>query len=100
MPPALMQPVAADDVAAALTDIAVSAPLNGTVEVAGPHPLRLDELVRGLLVAKRDTRTVTADVHARYFGEEIDDRSLIPGHSPRIGPTRFDDWLVHSMSGT
>lgn len=94
--PALMQPVAAEDVASALADIAVGEPVNGIVELAGPEPLRLDELARRVLAAQQDVRQVTADVHARYFGEEVDDHSLIPGDNPRIGPTRFADWLLHS----
>lgn len=91
--PALMQPVAADDVAAALADVAVEEPLNGTVELAGPERIRLDELVRQFLSATKDAREVTTDVHARYFGAELNDQSLTPGDNPRIGPTRFEDWL-------
>jgi uncharacterized protein YbjT (DUF2867 family) len=96
LPPALMQPIVSDDVAAALAEIAVAEPLNGTVELAGPEPIRMDELVRRFLSAKRDARTVTTDAHARYFGTELNDRSLTPGESPRIGPTRFGDWLARS----
>src|SRR2546422_5268651 len=66
LPPALMQPIVSDDVAAALADVAVEEPLNGTVELAGPEPIRLDELVRRYLSANRDERKVTTDVHARY----------------------------------
>jgi uncharacterized protein YbjT (DUF2867 family) len=101
--PALIQPIAADDVAVLLADVAESAPVNGTVELAGPEPLRLDELARRVLSAKSDARQVTADVHARYFGTELDDESLIPGHNPRIGPTRFEDWLrarTHQPEGS
>jgi len=95
--PALMQPVVSDDVAAALADVAVEEPLNGTVELAGPEPIRLDELVRRFLSATRDARKVTTDVHARYFGTELNDQSLTPGDNPRIGPTRFEDWLSRSI---
>jgi uncharacterized protein YbjT (DUF2867 family) len=91
--PALFQPIASDDVAAALADLAVAPPLNATVEVAGPEPLPLDEIARQFLAAKGDRRKVTADVHARYFGAAINDRSLTPGEHPRLGPTRFADWL-------
>jgi uncharacterized protein YbjT (DUF2867 family) len=84
--PVLVQPEAADDVAAALADIATSPPLNDTVELAGPEPFRLDELARRVLSANNDPRRVTADVHARYFGAELDDHSLTPGDNPRIGP--------------
>jgi uncharacterized protein YbjT (DUF2867 family) len=96
--PALLQPVVSDDVAATLADIALGAPLNGTVEIAGPERISLDELVRRFLSAKQDTRQVVADVHARYFGTELDDQSLTPGANPRIAPTRFDDWLSRSMA--
>jgi uncharacterized protein YbjT (DUF2867 family) len=94
--PALVQPEAADDVAATLGDVAVGAPLNDTVELAGPEKFPLDELARRLLKAKDDPRHVTADVHARYFGVELDDRSLTPGDDARIAPTRFEDWLSRS----
>jgi len=91
--PALVQPVASDDVAAALADVAVEEPLNGTVELAGPERIPLDELVRRFLSATQDARKVTTDAHARYFGAELNDQSLTPGDNPRIGPTRFEDWL-------
>jgi uncharacterized protein YbjT (DUF2867 family) len=94
--PALVQPVAADDVAAALTDIAVGAPVNGTVEVAGPEKFRLDELIRRLLSANRDARKVITDIHARYSGVELNDRSLTPGDKPRIGAISYEDWFSHS----
>jgi uncharacterized protein YbjT (DUF2867 family) len=96
LPPALMQPIVSDDVAAALTDIAVGKPRNGIVELAGPEPIRMDDLVRRFLSARRDDRKVTTDPHARYFGAEVNDRSLTPGANPWIGPTRFEDWLARS----
>jgi uncharacterized protein YbjT (DUF2867 family) len=96
--PALVQPIASDDVAAALADIVVGAPVNGMVEVAGPEPLPLDELVRRFLSATHDERQVTADVHARYFGVELNDQSLTPGDHARLGKTRFNDWLSRSMT--
>ncbi len=96
--PALVQPIASDDVAAALADVVVGAPANGTVEVAGPEPLRLDELVRRFLSANQDERQVTTDVHARYFGVELNDQSLTPGDDPRIATTRFEDWLSRSTT--
>ena len=97
--PVLVQPEAADDVVNALADIAVSAPVNGTVDLAGPERFRLDELARRVLRAHDDPRPVVADVHARYFGAELDDHSLTPGDSPRIAPTRFEDWLSQSSAG-
>ena len=93
VPPVLVQPEAADDVAAALAVAAVGAPVNGTVELAGPERLRLDELTRRVLSANGDARRVTADGSARYFGATLDDGSLIPGDEAQIAPTRFEDWL-------
>jgi uncharacterized protein YbjT (DUF2867 family) len=97
LPPALVQPEAADDVVSTLADVAVGAPLNDTVELAGPEAFRLDELARRVLKASDDPRQVTADVHARYFGAELDDRSLAPGDDARIAPTRFEDWFSQSV---
>jgi uncharacterized protein YbjT (DUF2867 family) len=93
-----VQPIASEDVAAASADVAVGAPLNGTLEVAGPEQLRLDELVRRFLSANQDERQVIADVHARYFGVELNDQSLIPGDGARVAPTRFEDWLSQSTT--
>jgi uncharacterized protein YbjT (DUF2867 family) len=98
LPPAMMQPIVSDDVAAALADIAVERPLNGTVELAGPEPIRMDELVRRFLSANRDARKVTTDVHAGYFGTAVNDQSLTPGNNPRLGPTRFEDWLSREQA--
>ena len=97
LPPALMQPIVSDDVAAALADVAINAPVNGMIELAGPELIRQDELVRRFLSAKQDARQVVTDVHARYFGIELNDQSLTPGDNPRIGPTRFEDWLSRSI---
>jgi uncharacterized protein YbjT (DUF2867 family) len=94
--PALIQPEAAADVSSTLADVAVGAPLNDTIELAGPEAFPLDELARRFLSASDDPRRVTADVHARYFGTELDDRSLTPGDDARIAPTRFEDWLSQS----
>ncbi|VVO33834.1 SDR family oxidoreductase [Pseudomonas fluorescens] len=96
--PALIQPMASDDVAAALTDVTLATPVNGTVEVAGPEAMPLDELVRRFLRATQDTRKVVPDVHARYFGAVLDDQSLTPGKNPRLGAIRFEDWLGQSMA--
>jgi len=93
VPPALMQPIAADDVAAAVAEAALAKPLNGTVEVAGPEPIRQDELVRQFLSRTGDARTVIADPKALYYGLVMNDQSLTPGDHPRLGPTRFADWL-------
>ena len=98
LPPAMMQPIVSDDVAAALADIAVEPPLNGTIELAGPEPIRMDELVRRFLIANRDTRKVITDVDVGYFGTAVNDQSLTPGNSPRLGRTRFDDWLKREQA--
>jgi uncharacterized protein YbjT (DUF2867 family) len=97
--PVFVQPESADDVAAALAEIAVSEPASGIVELAGPEQFRLDELARRVLSANNDPRPVTADVHARYFGTELDYHSLTPGSNARIAPTRFEDWLSQSVAG-
>ena len=96
--PVLVQPQAADDVATTLADVAVGAPLNDIVELAGPEAFRLDELAARVLKASDDRRQVAADVHARYFGAELDDRSLTPGDDARIASTRFEDWLGRSAN--
>ena len=94
--PAFVQPIAASDVAAAVTDVVLGAPVNGTVEVAGPERIRLAELVQRFLTAKHDDRKVVSDIHARYFGAELNDRSLVPGDGARIAPTHFEDWFAES----
>lgn len=95
--PALMQPVVSDDVAAALADLTVGVPVNGTVELAGPEQFRLDELVRQFLRANQDARQVVTDANARYFGAVLNDQSLTPGDNPRIAQTRFADWLRRAV---
>ena len=97
---AYVQPIAADDVADAMTDVALAAPLNGTMEIAGPERVRLNELVGQLLTMTQDKRKVIADAHAPYFGVELDDRSLVPGDNPRIGATLFVDWLSRTARRT
>jgi uncharacterized protein YbjT (DUF2867 family) len=99
LPPVLFQPMAADDVAAALGRVAVGEPLGGSVEIAGPEQFRFDELVRRALVARDDPRTVVADPDARYFGAKLGERSIVPGEGARLGETRFEDWLSQSPSG-
>jgi len=93
LPSALIQPMAADDVAQSVGEIAVGAPVNGTVEVAGPQQFRFDELIRQGLAARSDPREVVVDQHARYFGAELGERSLIPGSEARLGESRFEEWL-------
>ncbi|MEX2307224.1 MAG: SDR family oxidoreductase [Pirellulales bacterium] len=103
LPPALMQPIAADDVAAILAEIAVGEPLNTTIEIAGPEPIRMDDLARQYLAAMSrssplDPRpSVTTDPNAGYFGTPVTDESLTPGPIPRLGPTRFAEWLTRAV---
>jgi uncharacterized protein YbjT (DUF2867 family) len=94
--PALVQPIVSDDAVAALADVTLGDPANDTLEVAGPEQFHLDALIRRFLASRNDSREVSADVHARYFGTELDDRSLVPGSNPRIGAIRFDTWLSSS----
>jgi uncharacterized protein YbjT (DUF2867 family) len=94
--PVLFQPMAAQDVADAVSRVAVGPPLNGVVEVAGPQQFRFDELIRLGLSARHDRREVVADPHARYFGAEVGERVLVPEGEARLGETRFEDWLGQS----
>jgi uncharacterized protein YbjT (DUF2867 family) len=93
LPPALIQPMAADDVASALVGIAISSPMNGTVEIGGPEQFRLDELIRRDLAARKDPREVISDPHGRYFGIAVSERTLVPNDDARLGQARFEDWL-------
>lgn len=99
--PAKFQPIAADDVATFVTDAVVAEPINGRIEIAGPEAVGLDELVRTVFDADGDTRSVVADDHARYFGTELTDTSLVPHGAARIGQIRLADWLAtHPISAT
>ena len=91
--PVLIQPMAAEDVASAVGTISVGSPVNGIVEVAGPQRFRLDELIRRFLRDRRDPREVITDPHARLFGVEPDERTLLLGDAARLAETRFEDWL-------
>jgi uncharacterized protein YbjT (DUF2867 family) len=96
LPSALIQPMAADDVASALDRIATSSPVNGTVEIGGPERFGLDELIRRALAAFHDPREVISDPHGRYYGIHVSERSLVPNDGARLGETRFEDWLSQS----
>ena len=87
--------MAADDVVKAVDTVAVGAPLKGTIDVAGPQRFRFDELIRQDLASRNDPRTVVVDPHARYFGAELGERSLIPAGDARLGEIRFEEWLSH-----
>ena len=92
LPPALIQPMAADDVASALARVAVGPPLNRMVEVGGPEQFRLDELIRGTLQARNDPREVITDPDARYYGINPSERTLLPGDDAQLGQIRYEDW--------
>jgi uncharacterized protein YbjT (DUF2867 family) len=98
LPPALMQPMAADDVASAVARVSVGEPLNAMVEVAGPEEFRLDELIRGALTRRNDPREVVTDPQARYFGINPSERALLPGTDARLAETRFSDWLEQQLA--
>ena len=98
LPPALIQPMAADDVASAVGRAAVGEPLNGMVEVAGPEQFRLDELVRGVLAKLDDPRQVVTDPQARYFGLSPSERALLPGPDARIAGIPFGGWLQQQLA--
>jgi len=98
LPPVLFQPMAADDVASGVGRVAVGPPVNGIAEIGGPEQFRLDELVRRRLATLKDPREVIADLHARYAGAEVDERTLLPGKDARLGETRFDTWLTQSAA--
>lgn len=96
LPAALIQPMAADDVASALAGIVTSSPVNRTIEIGGPEKFHLDELVRRALTAFHDPRTVISDPHARYYGIRVSERALVPDDDARLGATRFGDWLTQA----
>jgi uncharacterized protein YbjT (DUF2867 family) len=98
MPPALIQPMAADDVASALAKIATHPAVNGTAEIGGPEQFGLDKLARQSLAARRDPREVISDPHGRYYGIEISERALLPDKDARLGDTRFEAWLTQSAA--
>jgi uncharacterized protein YbjT (DUF2867 family) len=96
VPPVLIQPMAADDVASAVASVAMGKPLNATVDVAGPAVFRLDELIRLSENATEHPREVITDSDAHYYGAPVSERALVPGNGARLGQTRFEDWLSKS----
>jgi uncharacterized protein YbjT (DUF2867 family) len=98
LPPALIQPMAADDVASAVGRVATGSPVNGIVEVGGPEQFRLDELIRQGLTAYKDPRKVVADPQATYYGIKVTERALVPESNASLGKIRFDEWLVQPVS--
>ena len=93
-----MQPIAADDVASGLSEIALATPVNAIIEIAGPERAGLDEFVGRFLAATKDPREAITDVDARYYGLVVNDQSLTPGANPRIGATFFEDWLERYLT--
>ena len=98
VPPALIQPMAADDVAAAVGKVSAGSPVNGIVEVAGPEPFRFAELIQQWFRARQDPREVIVDPSARYYGAILSDGELLPGPDARIAETRFADWLTQTSA--
>src|SRR5215831_19304823 len=96
LPSALIQPMAADDVASTVAKVAVGPAVNGTVEIGGPEQFRLDELVRKGLAALKDPREVVTDPQAHYYGIPVSERTLVPGNDARLGQTTFQNWLTQA----
>jgi uncharacterized protein YbjT (DUF2867 family) len=100
LPTALIQPMAAVDVASAVGRVATGAPVNGMVEVGGPEKFPLDELVRKYLAATKDPREVVTDPKASYYGVEVSEKTLVPGDGARLSETRFETWLRQTTGQT
>ena len=100
LPPMPFQPMAGDDVASALARVAIEAPVNGTIEIGGPEPFRMDELIRRRLVQLNEPREVITDLNARYSGAKVDERTLVPGDDARLGETRFETWVNQPAAKT
>lgn len=96
VPPARIQPIAADDVARAVAEVATRTPLNGTIEIGGPEPFYMAALLQRVLGARNDPREVIVDPHARFFGAALNENSLVPGDEAVLGQIQFDDWLGRS----
>jgi uncharacterized protein YbjT (DUF2867 family) len=100
LPPVLIQPMAAYDVASAVGSVAIGPPLNGIVEVGGPEKFRLDEFIQLGLTAREDPREVVADPNGRYYGIEVTERTLVPEDDATLGKIRFEDWLTQTAAQT
>jgi uncharacterized protein YbjT (DUF2867 family) len=97
--PGLFQPIAADDVAAIVADVALAAPRSGIVEIAGPERAPFNEIIARYLKAVGDPREVVSDPEARYWGGRVEERSLVPLGEARLGRIGFDEWLRRSRAG-
>ena len=100
LPSVGFQPMAAEDVANAVVKVAIGSPLNGVVEIGGPEMFRFDDFISRGLSARKDPREVVADPHARYFGTELSERSLVPNDGALLGETHFEDWLANQTPST
>ena len=98
LPPILFQPIAADDVAASVADVALAAPRNGMVEIAGPERAPFNEIVDRYLKAVGDPREVVSGPGAGYWGGRVEERSLVPLGEARLGHIGLDEWLRRSQS--
>lgn len=98
MPPAYFQPMASADVAEGVAIAAVNAPQNGIVEIGGPQPVLLPDLIRTALAAHHDGRKVIADPAAKYWGVTLDERTLVPGAGATLFDTRFEDWILEAAA--
>lgn len=98
MPPALIQPMAAEDVATALAKIATDPPVNGTIEIGGPEQFRLDELARRSLSVRKDPREVVSDPQGRYYGIHVSETALVPDKAAHLSQTRFESWLAEAAA--
>jgi len=96
--PGLFQPIAADDVAAIVADLALAAPRGGTIEIAGPERAPFNEIIARYLKAVGDARMVVSDPEARYFGGRVEERSLVPLGEARLGRIGLDEWLRRSQA--
>ena len=95
LPPVLFQPIAAEDVASAVAEVALAQPVNDTIEIAGPDTFTLPEAIRQVLAQDGDPRKVIVDPAAAYYGSKVSERTLVPGAGARLGATKLDWWLTH-----